>query len=148
MKKENEKSDNADEVGEAPPVETESDTYRELKAENEALRAEIRLADAREKITRSLTEAGARSPVLLFDSAIGDLQFDDDGGLVNAAAIVKELTRRFPEQFGADIPAGSIDAGAGRTVEPALTAEQLAKMKPAEIAALDWAEVRRVLAAS
>ena len=102
-----------------PKVAREFATYRELKAENEALRAEIRVADAREKITRSLSEAGARSPVLLFDAAVGDLQFDDDGGLVNAAAIVKELARKFPEQFGADIPTGSIDAGAGRSVRSA-----------------------------
>ena len=44
-------------------------------------------------------------------------------------------------------PAASIDAGAGRTSPATLTKEALARMKPSEIAELDWSEVRRVLAA-
>jgi len=40
-----------------------------------------------------------------------------------------------------------IDAAAGRREEPKLTKEALAKMSPAEIARLDWKEVRRVLSA-
>jgi hypothetical protein len=42
----------------------------------------------------------------------------------------------------------SIDAGAGARVRPAITKETLAKMKPAEIAELDWQEVRRALSGS
>ena len=42
-----------------------------------------------------------------------------------------------------------VDAGAGqRSLKPTLTREVLAKMSPAEVAQLDWEEVRRVLAAS
>lgn len=40
-----------------------------------------------------------------------------------------------------------IDAAAGRREEPKLTKEALAKMSHAEIARLDWKEVRRVLSA-
>jgi len=40
-----------------------------------------------------------------------------------------------------------IDAAAGRREEPKLTKEALAKMSHAEIARLDWTEVRRVLSA-
>lgn len=41
----------------------------------------------------------------------------------------------------------SIDGGAGRTAEQPITKEMLSKMKPSEISELEWAEVRRVLAA-
>jgi len=40
-----------------------------------------------------------------------------------------------------------IDAAAGRREEPKLTKDALAKMSHAEIARLDWKEVRRVLSA-
>jgi hypothetical protein len=43
-------------------------------------------------------------------------------------------------------PVASIDAGAGAASGPQLTKETLAKMKPAEIAELDWGDVKRVLA--
>ncbi|MBP7377676.1 MAG: hypothetical protein KA956_14485 [Pyrinomonadaceae bacterium] len=117
-----------------------------LQAENEQLKTTIRLNAAKEQITASLTKAGARSPGLLFDAAKGDLQFAEDGGLANSAAIVERLTREFPEQFGVERPA-SIDAGAGRVAAPALTKEALSRMSASEIAKLDWAEVRQVLSA-
>jgi hypothetical protein len=60
-------------------------------------------------------------------------------------ALLGKLKASFPEQFGTPPPA-SIDAGAGLRPTPQLTREALAKMKPAEIAALDWNDVRRVLA--
>ncbi|MBX7061108.1 MAG: hypothetical protein K1X52_05565 [Pyrinomonadaceae bacterium] len=53
----------------------------------------------------------------------------------------KALTAR-PQAKIADI-----DAAAGRREEPRLTKEALAKMTQAEIARLDWNEVRRVLSA-
>ena len=125
---------------------THTDTLAELRTENEQLKTTIRLAEAHRQITGELGRIGARSPELLFDAVKADLQFGTHGEVQNAAAIVGELKKRFPEQFGTHTPAG-IDAGAGREQPPALTRDVLAKMKPAEIAALDWGDVRRVLAA-
>ena len=122
------------------------DTLTQLRAENEQLRTTIRLSAAHRQITDELAKAGARSPELLFDSVKADLQFAEDGKVGNAAAIVERLKTNFPEQFGYERPIASIDAGAGTGGGNTLTREALAKMKPAEIAALDWAEVRRVLA--
>jgi len=116
-----------------------------LKTENEQLKATIRTAEAHRQITGELASAGARSPGLLFDSVKADLQFAEDGRPANAAALIERLKKSFPEQFGLERATSSIDAGSGRTVLPQLSKERLAKMKPAEIARLDWADVRRVL---
>ena len=117
-----------------------------LERENEQLRQMLRIRDAREVVVDELRRVGARSPGLLFGCTVNDLQFDEKGCVVNAAAIVEMLRREFPEQFGSDKPA-SIDARAGGGSQTThLTKETLAKMKPAEIAKLDWAEVREVLA--
>ena len=124
------------------------DAVRNIEAENAALRQLVRLQDAREEITARLREAGARSPGLLFAQAADELQFDEEGKLVNAAAILGRLKRSYPEQFEPARPA-AIDGGAGtagRSRE--LTRESLAKMTPAEIARLDWDEVRSVLASN
>ena len=83
---------------------------------------------------------------MLFAHTVDSLQFDGDGKVVNAAATVEKLRREFPEQFGRETPP-SIDAGAGRGSSAShLTKDALSKMKPAEVARLDWSEVRRVLA--
>ena len=119
-------------------------THTELAAENEQLKATLRTERAHRQITGELAAAGARSPELLFDAIKGELQFDGEGTVANAAATVGKLKASFPEQFGTPTPA-SIDAGAGVRPAPQLTREALAKMKPAEIAALDWNDVRRVL---
>lgn len=129
-----------DERSPTPPAD---DTGRDLLAENAALREQIRLSEARERMTAELAAAGARSPGLLFDSAKTRLQFADDGRIANAAALVELLKTEYPEQFGTRSP--SIDGGAGRSTPPPLTKAALAKMTPAEIAKLDWAVVRRVL---
>lgn len=123
-----------------------TETMERLSAENAELKTAVRVAVAKEQITASLAKAGARSPALLFDAAKGDLQFAEDGQLANSAAIIERLTREFPEQFGVERPA-SIDAGAGRVAAPALTKDALSRMSASEIAKLDWAEVRNVLAA-
>ncbi|MBP6001846.1 MAG: hypothetical protein KA746_00295 [Pyrinomonadaceae bacterium] len=129
-----------------PPVAHGTDiSHAELAAENEQLKATIRLNAAHRQITGELARAGARSPELLFDAAKGDLQFAEDGTLTNAAAIVERLEAAFPEQFADDPPIGPIDGGAGRAAVPALTKDALAKMSPAEIARLDWAAVRQAL---
>lgn len=121
-------------------------SHAELAAENEQLKTTIRLNAAHRQITGELARAGARSPELLFDAVKDGLQFAADGTLQNAAAVIGKLKASFPEQFGAEPQPASIDAGAGAAPIPTLTKEALAKMKPAEIAELDWADVRRVLA--
>jgi hypothetical protein len=123
-------------------------TLTELQAENEQLKATIRLDAAHRQITGELVRSGARSPELLWDALKGDLQFADDGTLQNAAALMQKLRKAHPEQFGTQHPIGSIDAGAGTAATPQLTRDALSKMKASEIAELDWNEVRRVLAAN
>ena len=113
-----------------------------LTAENEALKSEIRMRAAAYDIETQLARAGARSPKLLSEQAKAGFQFDEEGRLVNAAAMIENLRRTYPEQFATP----SIDAGAGRSSDPTLTKEALSRMTPAEIRRLDWAEVRMILA--
>ncbi|MBK8466123.1 MAG: hypothetical protein IPL32_09850 [Chloracidobacterium sp.] len=123
-------------------------TLNELQAENEQLKATIRFGEAHRQITAELGRAGARSPELLFNSVRDALQFADDGTLMNSAALVGKLKSDHPEQFGnphGNVP--SIDAGAGIAAAPQLTKDALRKMNAAEIAELDWNDVKRVLAA-
>ena len=135
----------------APPndggenITPEGEALTQLQAENEQLKATIRLGAAHRQITGELAKAGARSPELLFDSIKGDLQFSADGEAENAAALIQKLRVAHPEQFGFEKQVGSIDAGAGITVAPQLTRDALAKMTTAEIAELDWNDVKRVL---
>jgi hypothetical protein len=115
----------------------------DLAAENEALRGEIRMRDAIYDIETKLAQAGAKSPGLLTDRAKERFQFSEEGDLTNAEAVVEHFRKTYPEQFA---PA-SIDASAGRTPRPTLTKEALARMTPAEIQRLDWAEVKATLSA-
>ena len=118
----------------------------ELESENEALKSLIRIRDARDEITQRLSASGARSPALLFAYAVDTLQFNEEGSLQNAEAVIASLEKNFPEQFGVDNPP-SINGGAGTAVEvKPLSKETLARMSPAEIAKLDWNEVRAALA--
>lgn len=144
-----EKSGNktAEESTQAAAAGVEPDELIEpLRRENENLRGLLRLSNARHAMISELQKAGARSPGLLFAHAVDDLQFDDEGQVKNALAAVEKLRRVYPEQFGRDLPP-SIDGGVtgGRT-EAALTKEALSKMRPSDVAELDWAEVRRILA--
>lgn len=95
-------------------------------------------------MTTELGKSGARSPELLWDALRHELLFDDEGKPVNSAELIASLRAKFPEQFGTRVPA-SIDGGAGQTDTPLLTRAALAKMKPEDIAKLDWNEVKRVL---
>ena len=121
-------------------------TLTELIAENEQLKTTLRTERAHRQITGELAEAGARSPELLFKSVSGELQFGDDGEVVNATELLEKLKTSYPEQFGHVAAVGGIDGAAGTHSQPRLTRDALAKMKTEEIAALDWADVRRVLA--
>jgi len=113
----------------------------ELAAENETLKAEIRMRTAVYDIETKLTQAGARSPGLLIERAKESFQFSEGGELANAEAVVDHLRRTWPEQFA---PV-SIDAAAGRIARPTLTKEALQQMTPEEIKRLDWGEVRSAL---
>lgn len=115
-----------------------------LRSENAQLKAAIRLHEAQTSVTAELIAAGARSPELLWDALRHGLEFDDDGNAVNVAGFIAAAKSKYPEQFGTRVPQ-SIDGGAGHTDTPRLTKAVLAKMKPAEIARLDWNEVKRVL---
>lgn len=120
-----------------------------LAAENEELKVALRSRDARDAITEALKKAGAQSPSLLFRSVEADLEFDAAGKLKNLDDVVAGLKTDFPEQFGErQKQTGSVDAGAGTKQESApLTREKLAKMSAAEIAKLDWNDVKKALAA-
>jgi len=113
----------------------------ELTAENETLRIEIHIRTAISDIEARLKVAGARSPNLLAKQAKDRFQFDEDGDVTNAEAVIEHLRKAYPEQF---TPA-SIDAAAGRQTRPTLTKEALAKMTIPEVQQLDWNEVRSAL---
>lgn len=113
-----------------------------LAAENAELKRELYMRSAVYAIESRLTAVGARSPKLLVDRAKAAFQLGDDGELTNAAAIVEQLRREFPEQFGV----ASINVGAGRNQRPMLTRETLNTMTAAEIQKQDWAEIKAVLA--
>ncbi|HEV7700406.1 MAG TPA: hypothetical protein VGO43_09280 [Pyrinomonadaceae bacterium] len=133
-------------AGVQPPADKTDTTLDELRAENERLKRQLKERDAHDSLKDKLKQAGARTPKLLLEAAKHGLQFTAAGELENLAGIVDSLKDKFPEQFGHEKPAvPSIDAGAGRTHKPQLTREALAKMKPSEIAELDWNDVRRVL---
>ncbi len=115
-----------------------------LQTENAQLKAAIRLNEAQASVTTELGKSGARSPELLWDALRHELVFDDEGNPVNSAELIAGLKAKYPEQFETPAPR-SIDGGAGQTDTPRLTRAALSKMKPAEIARLDWADVKRVL---
>ncbi len=141
------KQDDAGQTAETPPPPESSAGLDELRRENEELKAAARLRGARESMKRELERAGARSPELLFEVVTGELEFGSEGELINAAALAAKLRAKFPEQFRVQRPTASIDAGAGSGARHRqLTADMLSRMKPSEIAKLDWAEVRAVLA--
>jgi len=95
--------------------------------------------------TDETAEPMRQPPELLLELASGLEQIDEKGELDNAAAIVRELKRHYPNAFRAERAAAvGIDGGAGAAADP-LTREMLAKMKPADIAKLDWQAVRHVL---
>jgi hypothetical protein len=132
-------------LDERPIATNEPSDVDVLRAQNVELQTRLRQREARNDVTTALRSAGARSPELLFEAARGGLQFSDDGSVENAEAVVAEMKRRFPEQFGTATPL-SIDGGAGRAGQPnSLTKDALAKMKPDEIARLDWATVKQAL---
>lgn len=123
----------------------EPDELEILRLENAGLKQEIRLRDARDRLTACLRSAGARSSELLFASVKDSVQYGEDGSVINADDLVAGLKERFPEQFGPFI-LPTIDGGAGTANMPnILSKDALAQMSPAEIARLDWSAVREAL---
>ncbi|HEX2641186.1 MAG TPA: hypothetical protein VHL50_11460 [Pyrinomonadaceae bacterium] len=151
MKIENVQLDLFDENGEPATLQAQaagpenSVSVESLVEENESLRNRLRTRDAMDELGRELRDAGAVSPELLSKAVADELQFGEDGGAVNVAALVEKLKKSFPTQFGRGFGHTGIDGGAGRNEARPLTKETLAKMSPAQIAALDWQEVRQVL---
>jgi hypothetical protein len=133
---------------------TAEPTLADLQAENAALKKQLQEQTAHAGLKDKLKQAGARTPKLLLDAAKEALKFTAAGEIENAVEIIEALREKFPEQFGITnhaLPTApavhSIDAGAGRLAKPQLTRDALAKMTPAQIAELNWDDVRRVLAA-
>ncbi len=117
-----------------------------LRDENEQLKRTLQLREARELVIEALTKIGATSPGLLFAAIKDELQFDENGTVVNAAAIADHLKKSYPNQFALRPSHSSIDGAAGTTAQPEpMSARTLAGMTPAQIKKLDWDEVRRVL---
>ena len=135
----------ATENNEATVTETVPAEVERLAAENQELRDEIRMRGAVYEIESRLAAAGARSPRLLAKEASEGFRFGEDGRLTNPESLIENLRRSYPEQFGRDVTAGSIDAGAGRNAAPPLTREALARMSPEDIRRLDWDEVKAAL---
>lgn len=117
-----------------------------IAGEDEELTALVRMDRARQKIMAELADAGARSPELIFEMMKPELQFGPDGGVENAVLLTARLRAKYPEQFIVETRVASIDAAALPSSQRRLTKEALSKMTPAEIAKLDWSDVRRVLA--
>ena len=132
-------------LDERPIAANEPSEVDVLRAQNIELQTRLRQREVRDDVTLALRSTGARSPELLFEAARDALHFSDDGSVENAEAVVAEMKRRFPEQFGTATPP-TIDGGAGRGGQPnTLTKDALSKMKPNEIARLDWATVKQAL---
>jgi len=139
--------DSGSEPAQAPseiePIDPEAEL---LRAENETLKRSLQMRDARDVVTATLKAMGAGSPELLFAAIKDELQFDDEGQVVNSAAIAQHLRKNYPDQFGIRRRPGSIDGGAGTSAKADhISPESLARMTPAEVQKLDWAEVKRVL---
>lgn len=114
---------------------------------NEPAAAETAPAEPIETDGEAVHETSAPTqPELLFELARGLEQIDEKGELDNAAAIVREIKKRYPNEFRTGSPGTvGINGGAGTTTTAPLTRGILAKMKPADIAKLDWQAVRHVL---
>lgn len=130
-----------------PPEINQPDPEAErLRAENDALKRDLQMREVRDEVIKTFTSLGAISPELLFEAVKGELRFDEAGRIANAAAIAQHIRKTYPGQFGVRRPPESIDGGAGSAnrSQP-ISAESLARMTPAQIQKLDWAEVRQVL---
>jgi len=111
------------------------------------LQQSLRMRDAKDEVTAALGREGAKATGLMWNAIKGELEFDDKGKLTNLKDLIKELKGDYADQFGEPKPTEIIDGGAGQQAkDTTLTKEKLAAMSPQEIAALDWEDVKKVLA--
>ena len=117
------------------------------KAETEELRNQLRERDARDAVKDEAAKLGVKNPAAIYKIVKDELEYDDKGNVSNLADVIESAKADFPELFDTK-PNQSIDAGAGTTgTGDVLTKEKLAKMTPAEINALPWEDVQKVLTA-
>lgn len=112
------------------------------------LQQTIRMRDAKDEVVAALEKAGAKATGLMWNAIKGDLEFDDKGKLTNLKDLVKELQAEYADQFGEPKPEGTVEGGAGQQTGggSGLTKEKLATMSASDIKALDWEEVKKVMA--
>ena len=118
-------------------------------AEIKGLKQSIQLRDAKEEVIAALTKDGAKGTELMWAAIKGELEFDEKTGkATNLKDLIKDLKADYPDSFGEPKPTESIDGGKGQDQNTGtLTKEKLAAMSPKEIQALDWEEVKKVMAA-
>lgn len=112
------------------------------------LKNTIRLRDAKDEVVAALTKEGAKGTDLMWKAIKGEIEFDDKTGKpTNLKDLIKDLKADYPDSFGEPKPTEGIDAGKGQDKNTGtLTKEKLAAMSPSEIQALDWEEVKKVMA--
>lgn len=115
-------------------------------AEISDMRTQLRMRDAKDDVIAALEKAGTKATGLMWNAIKGDLEFDDKGKLTNLDSLVKDLQADYPDQFGTQKPGESIDAAGKTKGGETLTKEKLALMTPAEVMALPWDEVSKVMA--
>ncbi len=131
------------------PEDEQRPELEQLQKQNDELRSQLRLRDAKDAVTAALVKAESRSPELLWKTLQGDLEFDENGQVKNLDALVAGLKTSYPDQFGspepAPAPVGSIDAGIGHDQrKKALTKADIQRMTPDEINK-NWSEISEVM---
>lgn len=113
------------------------------------LKNTIRLRDAKDEVVAALTKEGAKGTDLMWKAIKGEIEFDEKTGkATNLKELIKDLKADYPDSFGEPKPTEGIDGGKGQDQNTGtLTKEKLAAMSPKEIQALDWEEVKKVMAA-
>jgi hypothetical protein len=115
------------------------------KAQIAELQVQIKTRDARDAVSNEAVKLGVKNPALVYKLVKDELEFGADGKISNLADIFDSAKADYPELFD-NKPSSSIDAGAGTSGnKTGLTKEQLEKMTPTEINALDWSVVSKVL---
>lgn len=128
------------------PIETLEAETPDLAAENAVLRTRVREMAASQALNAALEKAGVAATSLVTKALIADVQFDDADAPVNVAALIAKARGEFPDVFRNDAVNG-IDARVASPPPESLTREMLKKMSPAEIAKLEWEQVRAALSA-
>lgn len=91
----------------AERLQTENET---LKAQLAELTGKVRESTARDAVFAQSRKLGSPKPDLVWRLVRADLEFDDDGGVSNLDAVMKDVKAIAPELFR---PAGNADSGAG-----------------------------------